>query len=477
MLLPTLSRIVVLSAISHCLFAQPRITAPDATVGRNLQTPITVRLPDTKGRQDLKVTITSSDPRRLLLSDAPDKAGSPSIVVTVLHQFIESPMFWLQGRADKGAVTYTVSAEGFHSVKGIVKLAPSAIVIVGPFRSPKFPITLHAQPSSITIVSAALNKDGKIDAEQPLAAGRDVEVSITNSNPAVGRLRSSTLTLHGGASYGATLFEPLAEGETTLTPTQPTGFQAANEYPSVTAAVSLPGMAIDGEMLLGKDLQNAATLLLGEVSPHGGLEVTLTSSDPSKLVLATRPDEAGCGSIKVTVPEGQFTAAYFLQALGDSGIVTYEAQATGYRNRVARVGLAPSGVIVAYAPYGPPDRAAVVRKVEVVDDRAFHLSLANPKDKEVQLVVWTAYLDPETGRAADITVQPLRPGVKATVNLVSSDPAVGVVQSPLTIDAGKNHAISSFTALRKGVTIISVDAPPGFATPKNATRIPANVNE
>lgn len=471
------ARIVIVLPIVHSLIAEQRMIAPDATVGRNLQTPVTVRVPDSKSRKDLKLKITSSDPRRLLLSDAPDKPGSPSIVVPVLRQFVESPMFWLQARADKGSVGYTVSSEGLGVVKARVKLAPSAIVIIGPFRSPKFPTTPRAQPSKITLVSAALNQEGKIGAEQQIAGGTRVDVAIGSSNPTAGTLRTSTVTLEGGASYATTVFDPAGEGETTLTPLQPQGFRIPKEYPSVVAAVALPGLAIDGEIFLGKDLQNAGTVLLGEAAPPGGLDVSVTSSDASKLVLSLRPDEPGSGSIKVRVPEGQFTAPYFLQALGDSGVVTYEAKAPGFRSRVARVGLAPSGVIVAYDPYGPPDRAAVVRKAELLDDRSFQVSLANPKEKTVKLVVWTAYLDPETGRAADITVQPLRPGVSATIQLTSSNPDVGFVESPLTIRSGKNHAISSFTALRKGVTIISVDVPHGFASPKNATRIPATVND
>jgi hypothetical protein len=194
-------------------------------------------------------------------------------------------------------------------------------------------------------------------------------------------------------------------------------------------------------------------------------------------VLALQPDAPGSASIKIAVPAGQVTAAYFIHALGDSGIVTYEAKAPGYRSRVARVGLAKSGVIVAYDPYGPPDEAAVLRKSELHEDRAFYISLGNPKEQNNKLVVWTAYLDRETERAADITVQPLRPGVKLTVNLTSSKPEVGAVQSPLTIESGKNHAISRFTAVSKGVTVISVDTPAGFSTPKNATSVPAHVND
>lgn len=477
MSLVTFVRILAVSAVAHSLWAATGISAPDVTVGRHLQRPITVRLPASKPQKDLKLTITSSDPRRLLLADAPDKAGSPSIVLNIPSQFLESPMFWLQGLTDKGSVSYTVSAQELGQTKAKVTLTSSAIVIVGPFKSPKFPTTPRAQPAKITVVCAALTREGKIGAEQQLAGGSRIEVPMTNSAPSVGKLRDQKLVLEGGSSFASTLFEPAAEGATTLSPVQPPGFQAAKEYPSVVAEVSKPGLAIDGEIFLGKDLQVGASVLLGEAAPAGGTQVTLTSADPSKLVLALTQDQPGSASIKVTVPEGALTAAYFLQALGDSGIINYEANAPGYRNRVARVGLAPSGIIVAYNPYGPPDRAVVQRKAEIPDERAFFVSLGNPKDKDVKLGVWTAYLDPETGRAADITVQPLRPGVKAIVNLKSSKPEIGAVESPLTIESGKNHAMGQFTALSKGVTLISVETPPGFSTPRNATSVPANVNE
>jgi hypothetical protein len=477
MRLAAFTSVAAASVFAHTLIAGSGIVAPEVTVGRALQTPITVRLPDTKPRKDLKLTIRSSDPRRLLLSDAPDKLGSPSIVLTMPVQFIESPMFWLQGRSDSGTATYTVSAEGVGTAKARVKLTRSAMLIVGPFRAPQFPITLRAQPARITVVAAALKTDGKVGAEQQVAGGSRIQVEITNSNPGVAKLRTSNVVLTGGSSFETTYLEPLTEGETTLAPVQPSGFGAAKEYAAVVAAVAKPGLALSGEIFLGKDLQTGGTLLLGEPAPEGGVEVTLTSSDPSKLRLSLGPNEPGSASIRIPVPAGQFNATYFTQSLCDSGIVTYEATAPGYRSRVARVGLAPSGIIVAYDPYGPPDEAAVLRKSELVENRSFHLSLANPKDRESKLVLWTAYLDAQNGRAADITVQPLRPGVKATVNLTSSNPAVGTVQSPLTIEPGRDHAISTFTAVSKGVTIISIDTPAGFITPKNATEIPVNVND
>lgn len=205
--------------------------------------------------------------------------------------------------------------------------------------------------------------------------------------------------------------------------------------------------------------------------------MALTSADPSKLVLAPRTDQPGSASITLTVPAGQFTATYSIQALGDTGEVTYEAVAPGFRKQTAQIGLARSGVIIAYDPYGPPDEASVLRKGHISDDRLFFVSLEQAKQQPIKIAAWTASLDPETGRAADITVSPLRPGLEVTVTLRSSNPAVGTVETPLTIYPGTNRALGHFIPLAEGTTVISVDTPAGFSTPMNAIKVPANVTK
>jgi hypothetical protein len=74
-------------------------------------------------------------------------------------------------------------------------------------------------------------------------------------------------------------------------------------------------------------------------------------------------------------------------------------------------------------------------------------------------------------------VQQLAPHVTATVELTSSNPAVATVQSPVTIKSGDNHAVSLFTPLSKGMTVISVNTPAGFGRAKNATSVPATVDQ
>jgi hypothetical protein len=57
----------------------------------------------------------------------------------------------------------------------------------------------------------------------------------------------------------------------------------------------------------------------------------------------------------------------------------------------------------------------------------------------------------------------------------SSNPAVGSVESPLKMKPGNSRALSIFTPVTPGETLISIDTPKGFSSPKNATSAPATV--
>ena len=451
------------------------LSVPDLTIGQNLQAPVSALVPQGAPAGGVELTITSDDPARLLFAVSHDKPGSASIVIKLAQHTVLSPEFWVHGLADRGTVTYTISAPGVGSAKGTVRLAPSGIVIVGPFRLPTFPTTPRGVPSKLTVVSALLDDSKKVVEEQPVAGGLAAEVLISNSKPEAGAVEQPKLTIRGGSSIAETHFKPAAEGAATLTLAQPPGFTAPAELASVTVNVERPGIAIADELTVGKNLQVVGILCLGEAAPAGGLKVTLTSSDPQKMVLAKKEDEIGSGTLTFTVPQGELTATYQLQALGDSGSVTYKAAAEGFRNRVAKTELAPSGFIVAYDHYGPPDEANVLRAGGVKEERRFFPSLTDAKERPVYVAVYSAYLDPRSGFAADITVQPLRAGVSATIGLQSSSPSVATVESPLKLPAGRNRAVARLVPLQTGETIISVQSPPGFSIPKNATSAPATV--
>jgi hypothetical protein len=449
------------------------ITPATQTIGRNLETFTSIRLGEQAPAGGLEVTITSDDPTRLLVALTPDGAGSKSITLKVNAQYTGTPDFYLHALGDSGNVTYTASAEGFGSAKGTVTLAPSAILITGPSKSPVFRTTTGMQVK-ISLYSAMLDQEGKIVTQQAIAGGLKVSGSVKSSDPKAGGVTPSQFTIAGGDASGSLEFKPAGAGVTNLTIDNPDGFSTAAKMSSVAVTVELPGLGLTGEINLGLNLQASGVVLLGEAAPPKGVDITLTSEDPAKMVLSASEDKLGSKSITVHIPAGEYRAFYHIQGLADAGTVSYTGSAPGYRTRAAPVTLAPSGILVAYSAYGPPDEAEVLRKNLTRDPRPFTISLS---EKPARITVWPAYLNPETKRGADITVQRLRPGVKATVVLKNSNPEVGKIASSVTLGEGAEFAETDFMPLSVGQTVISIEAPAGFTMPSNANAVTANVTK
>ena len=465
----------VLSAIlapAMLLAAGPGFVTPaEVTVGRNLQMYTNIRLTEHAPETGLMVTITSDDPSRLLLSALPDKPGTKAITIKVNANYFETPDFMAQAFSDNGSVTYTISAPGYESSKGTIKLAQSSLLLVGPFKAPSFSTTPNTS-SKMTVYTALIDAEGKFVMQQSTSS--PLKLSILSSDPKVGVIPEAELTLPSGDSSMFAEFRPKGSvGTTSLTVKMPAGFSQPKQYGVVKAMVELPGMGLTGDINLGKDLQVPSFILLGEAAPAKGLDVTLTSSDPKAMVLSASVDKLGSGSVTIHVPAGEMRIPYFIQGLADSGTINHTASAPGYRDRVAPVYMAPSGVMVVYSPYGPPDEAEFLRAKATRDPRAFTVSLKEPS--KTHLTLWTVYLDPKTRRGADITAQRLRPGVVATVNLSSTDPTIAKIDSKITLTGPSEWAMTEFVPLRAGQTTISVDTPAGFTTPSNAITVTATV--
>ena len=462
---------------TSALPAEQRLILPEAAVGRGLQQDVTFKLAEPAPESGMELTLTSNDPSKLIFSDAPDKAGSPTLKVKIGPKRSESRDVLMQALGDSGQASYTVTAPGMSAIKGSVTLAHSAIVVLGPGKTPRFTSTPNGNTRLIQFASVMLDASGKIAEEQGVAGGSDLEIEVLSSRPEAGKLTTPTVTIAGGGSFTRGVFKPSGLGDTTLSPAQPKGFTVPAEKGSVVASMQLPGMAGLTEIYLGKDLQLPAILCLGEPAPKGGLQVTMKSSDPSKLLLSSDFEKVGTATLTLTVAEGQQTVQYYPQALSDSGEVTYTISAPAFRPEECRLGLAPSGVIVAYEGFGPPDEAAVKRKGGQNVIRRFYPSVSDAKAHPKHMIIWTAYLHPDTGMAADITVQPLRAGMTLEVFLKSSNPEVATVEPKVVIAGGHDSGIGAFTPLAKGETTISIETPKGMTQSKNATSTPATVSQ
>jgi hypothetical protein len=460
-----------------CLWADPALTPVNVTVGRNLQAPAKVTLEQQASFAGLQVTITSDDPARSLLAKRTDVAGTASLVLEVNPGSRETPEFWIQGLANSGEITYTATAPGFETGKGKITLTPSGIAIFGPFRAPKFPTTVRAEPSRILLQSVRLDAELKLVEQQPVAGGKTARFEIQTSKPEIGVVANMQLAIPSGNAGVTTEFQPSKMGETTLSVKPPEGFNVPADTGAVTAMVIMPGLAVTDQVMLGHNLQIAANLGLGQPAPPEGLEVTLTSEDPDRLLLARKAQDKGQKSLKIMMPPDGVLETFYLQGFANSGSATYTASAPGYRTRTAIIALAPSGVVITPRPYGPPDEAEFHRKRgEPEGERGFvtHLS----RSESMGLVVWTVQLHPETHRSADITVQELRAGLTLQVPLTVSNPAIAqVAESMVTINGGDNHAKTEFKPLKPGSTLVSVVTPKDFTPSANSTSVTALVKE
>ncbi len=444
------------------------MSAPNVSLGNHLEVPVKLSLGEGAPDDGLEITVRSADPAHLLIARGPNQAGAASVVIQARQGFRESPEFWLQALDSSGTVAYTAEAAGFTKATGTVTLAPSAVMIIGPLRGKKFMSTTGGSPTRLSVHAVRLDANGKYE-EQALAGAGSLKIAIANSNASVGHTADPTVVITGGSSHVLTGFEPAGEGETTLSLKPPAGFGLVPEFSSVIASVRLPGFALSDQVIVGQNLELGGVLGLGQYAGGNGVDVTLTSNDPTQLLLSATPTDAGSKSIVINVPLGEASARYYLQALGNSGTVSYTATAPGFRKRTALVGLAPSGIIITPVWQGPPDEAHVLRAEAPESKSKFSVDLA--EKQSIELVVWTAQLDPVTHRSADITVQPLRGGFTITATLTNTNPVVGGVDAQVTIAGGSDHAITKFQQKAIGSTEIAVTTPQGFTASGNSTAV------
>jgi hypothetical protein len=433
----------------------PRFEVPDVvSIGQHLQIGVRIAVIGQTASNRIQVTVSSSDPKRLLLTTDRAKQGTASIVLNLIDAS-ESEEFFLQALEQDGSASYTASAAGFESASGTIRFAPSAIVLFGPFDKPNVRTTRGGLQSKLAVKASRLDSGLKYVAEQQLAGGSSVTVDINNSDAAIGTVLNPHLTIVGGTSRATTFFRPAREGDSTLSATVPKGFRTPAQL-TIPVMVRKPGMGLSENLRLGKNLQIEGHLGLGEPAPAGGLTVTLRS-DPSRLLLAATGSEVGTGTLELKIPGGASDASYYLQSVGTPGVATYTAEAPGFSTRTAEIELVASAAVVV----GP---LPMVRSGGPKNP-GFVASLAERADTEIN--VYTVFLDPATNKGSDITVQSLRHGVNITVPLVSSDPAIGTVESPVTIKSGTSLSKTRFTAKKPGRTIISIGTPEGFTASAN----------
>jgi hypothetical protein len=143
---------------------------------------------------------------------------------------------------------------------------------------------------------------------------------------------------------GGAGFDPVGVGTATVTARAP-GFIA---QPLATQQVTVTAPTITmSAATVGAGLQTSTSVNLG-ASNHGGVTLTLTSSDSTTLLVSPNATTPGSRSISVNIPNGtQFFTLYVQGVEGTTGAPTVTATAAGFLNGTAQMTVEQPGIIIA----------------------------------------------------------------------------------------------------------------------------------
>ena len=307
--------------------------------------------------------------------------------------------------------------------------------------------------------------------------GAPLVITLTNSDDAVGVLRSDepvatgqTVTkpiqpgiyfstaVQAGTSWGLG-FEALANGFTNVTATGPAGVLTMSQTGVRRVDVQDAGITPPGTTVVGARLMTPTGATLGAAG-HGGIDVTVTSSDPTRVRVSADAVTVGTASTIVTVPNGQPFVTYYLHGgANTTGPATITIVAPGFGQAQHEVQVVAAGV-----------------EILQLDPLMSNLS-AEDVDWYVQVGIPNA-----TGTSL-AQVQFVQPGAPLVVTLTNSNATVGRLRSdepPLIAQsvtkpiqpgiyftlpavAGTSWGLA-FDPLANGTTTVTVTGPAGVQT-------------
>ena len=439
----------------------PTFGLSDISLGRNLESPlqlINYSLVLGPATNDLPFTVTSSDPSRLLVSADPKTLGSESVTVN----FSNRGNVTLQALDDHGSVTITLAMPTFNSGSAHVSLVPTGVGLAVNLNSPgatsqngQYFTTTQSPRTTIAPAIFTLAPNGQaLGTNLSLRPGMDpLQVNVTSSNTSVGTILNSPVTL-STVSYSqpSVSFVPSGIGQTDLTVSQPPGFVAIPGSSTLSFHVTAPGF-VPGNVVLGKDLfaQSTVSLPPNVTAPLTNVAVTLTSPDPSQLLLSADAGSPPAPTITQTLIAGHNSLGpFYIHALGNSGILPISIQAAGYVDGMINVALA--------------DTTFVFNAFNIYSNGVQAIIQNGPQSLTVNPAVVFPKGLPQGYGAYPGTIRPGAPPI--TVDVTSSDPStVSVANVPLVFSAGMTSASFTYQPLQPGQASLALSVPPGYAAP------------
>ena len=413
---------------------------PALTLGSNLQDIVSLNnLPS-----GLAVTVTSSDPTRVLVSASSAAPGQASTVVK--GQTSQNTIVYVQALSATGSVSLTFSATGYQTASATVNLTPAVVELVAPqnigtLTPLSAPLTFQAK---LATYSTYTTYSSSTPVLRPGAAPVSVQASF--SGTAIGTLTPAQVTFNPGDSTQSISFQPTTPGTSLLSLSVPAGFTDPVSLRQQLLTVVPATVNFTSPMSVGYDLEkNNSIILASPVS--SAINFTLTSSDPARLLLGNQANPNGVASLVVSIAANQTSStSFYLIGLASSGTVALNVSSAGLPASNPTVTLRPSGFI-----FGTVPGSASV-------------------ESQVYVPVQAQELDPQT--LAPLGIFALRPGIASVaVTMASSNPSV--IASPVTISmsAGTSQASATIVPRAAGTTTLSLEPQAGFSAPSSGASV------
>jgi uncharacterized repeat protein (TIGR01451 family) len=424
---------VVTDSVPVSVTAMPTITLNARTIGAGLQESSSGSLNAT-AHGGVTLTLTSSNPQTMLVSPNAGTAGAASIDLMIADG-VASYTFYVQGvEGATGTATLTASAQGFNAGLDTMTVVQPGIALAALIS----PTTTQAADDDFYAQVGYPNGNGVV-AQQVRAGGSPVTVTFDVDDTQVGLLTDGTTS---GASVNATIpvglyytpptvgsggvaHDPQGVGTATITAsaqgftTQPSGVQAV--------VVTAPTITVNSR-IVGSGLQESNNGSLNATG-HGGVTVTLTSSNSQVLLLSPNDSTPGTSSINVAVPAGQAGYSFYVQGVeGATGTPTVTATALGFTAGTDTIDVVQPGIMVA---------GLATTITTLSPDNAFYAQVGRPSGNSVLVQEIRAGGSPVTVTfRTDNTQTGVLTDSTASGASVTATIPVGLYYTPTTVATG-----------------------------------------
>ena len=115
-----------------------------------------------------------------------------------------------------------------------------------------------------------------------------------------------------GDSQQDVTFSAAGIGPATITVQNPPGYTAPTDGSKTVQATVADGGCLAGNITVGRNLETTMRVGLNGIAPPGGVSMTVTSNDPSKLRFSKTSAGAGAAAITLSLPENAGASPEFL---------------------------------------------------------------------------------------------------------------------------------------------------------------------